>query len=251
MTLSREPLELALLDLRDRIDWPVGADLSTEVLARLKRPLRPRRRWLAPALAALALLVVLLISPPGREAIAWLLDIAGIRVEFEEVTVPTESPRVLVIGEEVSLAQAQVSVDFPVRLPGNLPAPDSIQIVSWGGAGKQAAFQWSASDRLPEMFDSGVGLLIVQFAATVSEELLTKNATEATTVEHVTVQGFPGYFLSGAPHTVFFEDRDEVIFEDSVRLAANVLIWEADGITYRIESALGLEETLEIAESLG
>lgn len=249
MTASRERLEAALIDLGDRIKWPAGPDLATRVLAGIKGPTKQPRRWLAPALAALAILLVLLVSPPGREAVAWLLEIAGIRVEFKEATVPTSSPSVIVIGEEVTLARAQASVDFPLRRPESLAPPDSIQIASWGG-GKQVVMVWNASSQLPELFETGVGLLIVQFEATVNEELLTKNATEATLVEHVTVQGFPGFFLSGAPHTVFFEAPDEAIFEDFVRLATNVLIWEVDGVTYRIESELGLEETLEIAESL-
>lgn len=249
MTPSRDRLEGALIDLGDLIDWPVGGDLSTGVLAKIKVLTRSPRHWLAPALAALALLVVLLVSPPGREAVAWLLEVAGIKLEFKELTVPTTSPSVLAVGEEVPLAAAQAAVDFPLRLPRSLPDPDSIQIASWG-EGKQVVMAWDASSQLPEVFETGIGLLIVQFEARVEEDLLTKNATEATVVEHVTVQGFPGFFLSGAPHTVFFLDPGEMIFEDSVRLAANVLIWEADGITYRIESELGLEETLEIAESL-
>jgi hypothetical protein len=248
MNSSNDSLQVDLVELGSRIDWPDGPDLAPGVLAQISRPIRSTHRWLAAALAALAI-VFLLLTPPGKEAVAWLFRVAGIRIEFSQVTAPSESPVTLTIGDEVTLAAAQESVDFRVLAPGSLPPPNSVQLASWGG-GRQVVMAWGASDQLPEVFETRTGLLLFQFRASVNEELLTKQATEATAVEEVTVRGSTGYFLSGAPHIVLFEGSDNMMIEDFVRLAANVLIWEADGVTYRIESSLGLEETLAVAESL-
>ena len=248
MNSSNESLQIDLFELGSRIDWPDGPDLAPGVLAQISRPIRSTRRWLALALAALAV-VVLLLTPPGKEAVAWLFRVAGIRIEFSQVTAPSVSPAPMTIGDPVTLAAAQESVDFSVLAPGSLPPPDSVQLASWGG-GRQVVMAWGASEQLPEVFETSTGLLLFQFRASVNEVLLTKHAAEATVVEEVAVRGSTGYFLSGAPHIVWFESSDNMMFEDFVRLAANVLIWEADGVTYRIESSLGLEETLAVAESL-
>jgi hypothetical protein len=49
---------------------------------------------------------------------------------------------------------------------------------------------------------------------------------------------------------VYYVDAEGRTLTDTVRLAGDVLLWESDGITYRIESALPLERVLEIASSM-
>lgn len=246
---SPSGLQIDLIELGKHVEWPDETDLAPAVLNIIgARPIRRNRRWLAPVLAAVAI-ALLLLTPPGKEAVAWLLRVSGIKVEFTQITAPAIAPATLTIGDPVSLATAQASVEFPVLIPSSIPLPDSVQLASWGG-GRQIVMAWAASDQLPEVFETRTGLLLFQFRASVNEELLTKQATEATVIQEVAVRGSTGYFISGAPHIVWFESSDNMMFEDFVRLAANVLIWEADGVTYRIESSLGLEETLAVAESL-
>jgi hypothetical protein len=60
----------------------------------------------------------------------------------------------------------------------------------------------------------------------------------------------PGYWLTGAPHVISYVDADGVVVDETVRLAGNVLLWEQDGVTFRIESLLSRAEALEIASSL-
>lgn len=249
MTYRGDTLQLQLVELGEHVDWPTGIDLAPAVLERIRvRPVRRTRPWLAPVLVAVAIAVSLL-TPPGKVAVAWLLRVAGIGVEFSEVTTPVTAPATLIVGDAATLTEAQEAVDFPLLVPSVLPAPDAVQLASWGG-GRQVVLAWGASDRIPEVLETGTGLLFFQFRASVDEQLLTKHATESTTVDVVEVRGSRGYFLTGAPHIVMFKDPDRTIFEDPVRLAANVLIWEEDGITYRIESSLGLADTVAVAESL-
>jgi hypothetical protein len=182
-------LEAALVDLSWGIDWPQNDDLSGAVLRRLDLPRRRSYRRLAPALAAVAV-VALLFTPPGKVAVAWLLRVAGIRIEFTDTTTtsptitPTTLPRTLIVGESVTMDQAQAAADFPLRVPQVLPPPDSVQLTSLRGA-NQVAMVWNSSDQLLEVFESGTGLLLFQFRATVELDLLTKRATQATIVERL------------------------------------------------------------------
>ncbi|CAN5320399.1 hypothetical protein BH18ACT5_BH18ACT5_17370 [soil metagenome] len=247
MTWTDERLVATLDSLAGDLDWPDAPDLSHRVINAIGSVSRPRRR--RTGLVFAAIVVLALLSAPGQEAVAWLLRISGIRVEMTDTSVPMSPPRKLIDEVEVTLAEAEAAVGFDLLLPNELSVPDSVQLVDWGG-GQQVAMLWNQSDRLPEVMDTGVGLLLIQFEARVDQQLLLKEASDATQITPLQVNGELGYFLSGAPHTVYFEGTDGVI-ADQIRLTGNVLIWMADAVTFRIESALDLEETLRIAESLG
>ena len=60
----------------------------------------------------------------------------------------------------------------------------------------------------------------------------------------VSVFGEDAYWLEGAPHLLIAEGDGGVEGHRLSRLAANVLIWERQGVTYRIESNLDLADTL-------
>ena len=65
------------------------------------------------------------------------------------------------------------------------------------------------------------------------------------------VSGEPGFWISGAPHGFFLVCYDAgECRQERYRLAGNVLLWEQDGVTLRLESALTLEDALDIAESV-
>lgn len=243
-----ERLQAALTSLADEIDWPDGPDLALRVAGQIRPRPSFSRPWLAFGTAVLVALL-LLLSPPGQEAVAWLLRVTGIRVELVESEVPAGPPISLVGGVDSSLAEAEEELGFNLRRPRLLGPPESVQLLRWGG-GQQVAMIWSESDDLPEVFDTGVGLLLVQFEAKVEQDLLLKQASDATRIQPVRIDGDLGFFLSEAPHTVFFESKDGLITDDQVRLTGNVLVWMSDGVTYRIESALGLDDSVKIAESL-
>jgi len=69
-------------------------------------------------------------------------------------------------------------------------------------------------------------------------------------VEAVEVAGVPGYWLSGEPHEFFYVAPDGKVDTETIRLAANTLLWSAAGITYRFESALLLQSAIAIANSM-
>ena len=77
-----------------------------------------------------------------------------------------------------------------------------------------------------------------------------KLVSAGTTVQTVEVAGVPGYWLSGQPHEFFYVAPDGQVDTETIRLAANTLLWSAAGITYRFESALSLQSAVAIANSM-
>lgn len=242
------PIEGLLREASERIAWPRGVDIAPAVLGRLDRGAdssrRPALAWVG--LAALAVVLILAI-PPAREAIADFLGVAGIHIELG-TSEPGNAGFDLLLGEEMTKEQAESESGLVINAPADLPPPEAIY-VSNSPVDGELTMVWPPSPATPEIADSGVGLLITQFRATGVGNYL-KRATPETRVIVVSVSGVDGYWMEGAPHVLVFEDSDGVARQELSRLAGNVLIWEANGVTHRVESSLDLRSALAIAESM-
>lgn len=239
--------ESALRDLADAINWPDPVDFSSR-LSLDQRPQTTRRRSVAWLAGVAAVVLAIFLIPTTRQAVANLLEVAGIRFEFgDRPDLP--APINLTPGVQVDMEEAVRSVDFEIVVPSALPPPDAVHLLEWE-LGTQVFIAWVASEQLPQVGASGIGVLLAEFRANLNEQFFEKLIMAGTTVDRVEVAGVPAYWLAGAPH-VFMFDAGGPLVEDSTRLTGNVLVWEADGITYRLESNLSLNESLAIAESLG
>jgi hypothetical protein len=117
------------------------------------------------------------------------------------------------------------------------------------------SFIYPAGPGLPASDETGVGALLTQFEGKADRRLIEKglqdDGTRQTQLEAVTIRGEPGFWISGAPHGFFFVCHDAgECRQERYRLAGNVLLWEQDGVTLRLESALSQEGALAIAESI-
>jgi hypothetical protein len=105
------------------------------------------------------------------------------------------------------------------------------------------------STSLPDPHRTGIGLLLTEFRGDLVPEFLGKMVGPDTAVDAIAVDGVSGFWLSGAPHEIVVRgpsgDRTETL-----RLAENTLVWERDGVTYRIEAAVSRAEALKVAASL-
>jgi hypothetical protein len=63
-------------------------------------------------------------------------------------------------------------------------------------------------------------------------------------IVRVDVDGARGFFIAGR-HAVYLPD------ELKPRLAGNTLLWVRGGVTYRLETALGVKAALRLARSVG
>jgi hypothetical protein len=174
---------------------------------------RRARRPLAVAVAA-AVLAAAFAVPQSRGAILRFLHLGGVEIRFVDTLPPAqERPLASGLGSVVTLAQAH-----RILGPGTLLLPPLDQ-------------------RPPLHFANGILSLV--FAYRGHEVLLSeigfggpvalqKAVGGLTHVEHVTVGGNPGIWVSGSQHVYIFPAA-------APRLAGNVLIWTAHDTTYRIE----------------
>lgn len=230
------------------IDWP-DADLTGPVVARIataEQRTTGSRRWIQVALAAAAIVIFVVATPAGRQAVADLLEVAGIRVSWSE---PTVAPGAgLDLGNEVTEEEAAEMASFPLLFPvaAEVGEPDGVYFSDFppGGA---VHLVWESDRSLPAAGETGVGLLYSQFEPDAPLVFI-KSLPPEVEAHPVTVRGNQGFWIEGAPHIIFYED--ETGSHERARLAANVLAWEEGGVTHRIETTLALDDALRLAESL-
>jgi hypothetical protein len=247
------PIEQALLELAHHIDWPEPSTPTPDLKRRLASdPTRARSRYRWIPVTALFLVLVaslLLFSPRARQAVADLLGVAGIEITFDPDPADAAGAE-LELGEPVSLEEATEAVDFVLSAPGSLGAPDAVFMSDRPSSGR-VSMVWASGETLPASGDTGIGLIYSQFALELAEDAnFVKSVAPDTSVRAVEVGSAIGLWMEGAPHLITFEDGAGNRVEEETRLAGNVLMWESDGVTHRIETTVGLQATLRLAGSL-
>jgi hypothetical protein len=265
-TNKHADLERALTDLAGDLDFPRDRDLAPSVRARIQAGSSRRQPWWTLAgprrqiaVAALAVLVVVAgvvgMSSDARDTVANRLGLSGVSISTDPTapaaTVTGELGANLRLGAPVTLDEALAEAGYDVVAPpvGLRGAPDEVYLLEAPG-GPQVSYVYHPAPNLPEIGDSGVGLLISQFEGHTNESFIQKQMLAGTTLTVVSVNGHRGFWLSGEPHVFYYADPSGTFREESIRLAGNVLLWERDGITLRIESALPLEQVLPIAAAM-
>lgn len=240
--MTDHDLEAALRSLGTRLDVPDPPEMNTPVLARLdeKRPRwRPVNRVVAAAVAVLvALATAMVVSPAVRAAVYDLLRIGGVEIHENQPPPATPLPGVdppLPGERDVSLAQARQAADFRLTLPAGLGEPGTVRLID-GARVVSMAFASAHGTIRVDQFDGGLAPMFSKFAL-------------ADDVHQVTVADSPAIWVD-RPHPVLYTDRDGSMHDESPRMAGSTLIWEKDGITYRVEGDLTQQQAITIAESL-
>lgn len=248
-------LERSLRSLADHVEMPPERDLSSAVLVEIRSASKRRRPWWGRptvALAALLLLAgaaTLIVSAPAREAIADLLGIGGVQVEFDErdeTPAPLRPGAELDLGDPTTLEEART--DLAVAVPVLLGEPDAVYIDR--STETRVSLVYEPRPGIPAAEETGVGVLLAQFPSTLDEGLFKKLIDQDVDVDFVRVGDHEAYWIEGQ-HELLLLDGSGNIVPDTARLAGNTLIWEVNGITLRLEADIGLRRALEIAESVG
>jgi hypothetical protein len=273
--LPDQQLEQALADLGRLIDFPRSPDLTSTIRTRLEAEPAPReierdnirfltpRRMLAIAAALLLLFLGAALAglPDFRHAVADRLGVRGIKIVFEDETpTPVSSPvgTSLLLGERMALEEAQAVVPFTLRVP-NLPGvgePDEVYVreleVEAGGGKPMVSFIYYPSAELPETRETGAGALLIQLQAEDEAALLGKGIGEGGNMFRVEINDDEGWFIVGPTSFFLYQDpsRSDCCVPDERRPSGNILIWESNGITYRLESNLDSFDSIEFAKSL-
>ena len=234
-------LEIRLRALGHELELPPEPDLAKGVLVQLSlsgtRPF-PWRRAAVLAFAVLTIAVAAAFAvPQARTAILRFFHLGGatvIRVE----TLPPARERSLAhgLGKPLTRAQAERVLGFRLALPpvhGNQPARVYVLGNSIGSV---------------ILRRHGRPVLLSEFNS-FGTQSLKKLASAATIVEPATVNGRPGLWIQGAPHTLTYFDRRFGFQERPVLIRGNVLLWLRGPLTLRLEGDLSRAEAIELARN--
>jgi hypothetical protein len=245
-------LGAALRDLGRRIEYPAPTPLAAVVSRRLSAEAVARRETARPrpvARRVVLVLAVLGLLLAATAAVAGLIRVGGIELRFVESPAPA-TPRSLErlgLGASVTLLQAQLAADFQIRVPdaADLELPDYVLLDPMVPGG-QVALVYLPGPGLPEIGDTGLGMVITQFGGRVDG---VKELESGQLPEPVTFEGQFGYWIEG-PHRFVVIDRDGQDHEVRAVLVGSTLLWTRDGVVYRIESALDREAALRVGAAV-
>lgn len=222
--------------------FPEALPLVDGVVAALEGHHQPRRRLVVAVAVAAVVVLAVLAFPAPRQALARLLGIGGVAIErVGSYELPEAAATDAPLGRQVDLADATELVGFTPLLP-EVPGLDNPTVfVRTDVADGLVSLVYGNADGDP-------GLIITEFRT--AGQVAIKQLSEQAQVRDVTIAGDTvGFWIEGT-HTISFFGDDDAIVRDSARLVGNTLVWEDEGLTIRIESALALDDALQIARSL-
>jgi len=278
-TLPNRPNDERLKETARRFRYPPTPDVIGTVINRLESGSKPRARaersrsirmrnaWAITSLVIL-LLVILFAVPGVRAEIVRFLQVGVVRIfpaaptqtaipflpQLPTTATPVFSgtatlrpdfaqsePFYIVtlsdMAGETTLEVAQASAEFPIRLPNypaDLGAPERVFLQE---DGLMVILAWTdpadpQKARL-SLHEIGPGSILVE-------------KFEPRVIQETQVNGGYAVWVQG-PYLVELTNGS-IEFRRTVE--GNTLVWEEQGITYRLETDLTLEEAIKIAESL-
>jgi hypothetical protein len=235
-------LDEALVDLASAVEFPPTPAFR---VSELVVP-NARRRWLVPLPRALVLALIGLLLLAAA-ATALVLGVPGLRLTLVP-SQPTASAPADPLASRLALGEA-IPVDEVANLaPQALGPPDEAYVI---GDGAITSLVYAPREELPELDGSDIGLLIQAFEGALEREQVQKLVVEVgASVAAVSVDGASGYWIAGPPHLLRYLGPDGDARAEATRLVGDTLVWERNGMLYRIESGLGLVETVRIAETM-
>jgi hypothetical protein len=250
---SQLALEDRLLDLGAKLAFPPTPPLAALVAARMRQPSRaprlhfgrPLGRGLVVAVAATVLLVGI--------AAAVGIGIGGLRLTFGPASF-SPLPSLVAgpgLGQRTSLDDARHDVTFTLRVPGldELGEPDLVYLAEQP-AGGAVTLLYGERPGFPAESGTGIGLIVTQFRADIGPDTFEKLINTGVSVTPSSVGASAAWWIAGGQHFFFYRDANGHVVNTTLRLAGRTLIWEASGVTYRVEGAPALTDAIRVAESL-
>lgn len=182
-------------------------------------------------------------------------DVDLVDVVTERIGTPTPTPRPRRLGWVVVAAIVLLVVSGVVLYPDTRHA-----VARWLGldgvdvqvdhelpiAPPPVSFDPTGPGRSQVVEVDGRQILVSSLDGAWNDTLVTKTVGDSDQVERVQVDGQPGLWISGAPHEVLYESpTGEIVVE---RVAANTLLWQRDGVLWRVEGFTRLSEALDFVE---
>jgi len=263
----KKPTEDYLFALAKRMVYPHTPDLVDPVLSRIQKPpsqARITRRLLQVGIIVLLLVVTLGLIPPVRAAILDFIQIGVVRIFLPTNEEPQANPENTATGlpedilertataashlplftdvenltGEMSLEQAQNSVEFPILLPSlpdGLGKPDRVFVQDTNG--KMVFLIWFEKPN-PEIVR--MSLQIIPEGSWVLEKF------RPSIYQETLVDGKQAVWTVG-PYPLIMRNGNVELVR---MINGNVLIWSNADVTFRLESSLPINESIQVAESL-
>jgi hypothetical protein len=230
-------LELALVSLGRDLDVPATPDVTAHVRERIARRSR-RRLVLAVAFAVGVVAVGIAFAvPQARSAILRFFHVGAATVERVETLPPArERPLVSGLGPTRSRSAAERVAGFRMVLPKF-------------EHGEPSRYYARTGVIATSFRDLGKTVLLAELAGDQAG-IAKKFVSGRTQVEPAEVSGADfALWITGGDHVIRWSTalRSDTA---TTRLAGNVLLWEANGRTYRIEGDLTREQAIDLAERI-
>ena len=226
---------------------PLAASVTSRLLSeraatRSRRPFPGVATWTRRRTVVVTVLGLLLV---GGVAVAGRLAIGAVGVRIvERIPAPGPTTTEASFGRSVALDDVPALIGFGPAYPPSLGKPDDVRIAqTWSGA-RIVVLGWRADD--PGDAIPGVPWSTVMMELPGDNELAVKNVLGGGAVEPARVDGSRALWIEG-PHELILRGPDG---EHRLAVEANTLIWQRDGITYRLETLLGKPDARGLAETL-
>jgi len=235
-------LDVALSLLAEDVVFPPTPDLGSSVRRRLVEsdmPRATRRPWGRSLALAVGLSVLVAATVV---ALAWVLP--GLRIVPVASVPPAPSVE---LGEDLRLGEPVAADDAPFTVDEAGAATSAYRFRD----GTVASLVYAAVDGLPEIDDTGIGLLIQRIEGDLDTAMVEKLVDEVgAVVTPVSVGDADGFWIAGPPHLVRYLAPSGFVRTEMTRLIGDTLVWQRDGVLYRMESGLGLADSLRLAASV-
>lgn len=248
-----EPFESRLQAFAKEFNYPSTPPIANAVMDRLHAPTtNPRgggqfvRAWII----LLALLAGLMFVPPVRAAVLEFIQIGIVRIfpapiitetPTFETPAPTSSsliPLLEQISGETTIEDAQQEIGIPIPLPTYPPDLDQPDRVFLQDAGGWMLIMVWLDEQQPDQVQMSLHL--------IEEGSWTINKFQPAIIKETSVNDLRAIWTIG-DYPLVMRNAD---IQFTRLINGNVLIWEENKITYRLETGLDLAQAIRIAESL-
>lgn len=200
--------ELELLG--EDVDWPATPALTPTAAAAARQPRRVRRRLVV------AIVLAVLLAAAGALAATGVIHFGGATIKRVERLPPADPVAAMQLGAPIAVPEAERLVPG-LRLPPRLRHPDAaysdargVSLVYLGASGPRAI------------------LGVLREGAPLLEKLVASR----TPIRRVAVDGARGLYIA--------DTHVDFLYGPGRRLSRPTLLWQRDGLLYRLESAQAL-----------
>lgn len=252
---SFERHEQVIREKASALPYPPTPDIANRVQRRSTKAISPTGRLIkAAVVVTLAIAIGLAAVPQVRAAITDILRLGAVRIflspptgtSVSTVSATSVAPIVdnLNLANSISPTEAIKTAPFPLKSPTHPPdlgQPDAILVEHLGEP--VYVMVWMSSDVPDTPY-----LLLYQMGSAASNGLFLGKLRPpiVTTIE---VNGQSAFWTTG-PYIIQFFQQGQAIPGTERNVASHGLIWEVDGVTYRLEGDFSREKAVQIAESL-